>query len=107
MNVAGVMKYVPFAYDAGFILVHAAGVAVIMEKESKENKPDAPKTGPAKKAEAVKRIREQLLKAGGVDLPTSMNNDFTVGLAIDVAVILLNFIGLSRFFNSPKSGSDK
>lgn len=91
-----ILSYIPYAKDAGLLLVHCAGYAVLTEDPEKEGK--------AKRLEAIKAIKEQLAQPGGFDLPGPLNNDFSIGLALDVSVKLLNMVGFSKFFSGLKSG---
>lgn len=93
-----ILKYIPYAQDAGFLVVHAAGLAVMQE--------DPTVKSTDRRTRAIVSLKEQLNKPGGFDLSPALNNDFSIGLALDVAVKLLNLIGLSRLFNSLKPGSE-
>ena len=91
-----VLSYIPYMKDAGLLLVHCAGYAVMNENPTT--------TGPEKRTLAIKAIKTQLDAPGGFDLPSVLNNDFSIGLALDVSVKLLNAVGFSKFFSGLKIG---
>jgi hypothetical protein len=96
MDFSKLISYIPYAKDAGFLMVHVAGLALLAEGDA---------TGAAKKQEVVTQIRTEMAKPGGFDLPKAFDSDFTVGLAVDVALKLLNLVGFSAFFAKLKTGS--